>query len=163
MHSAFNDIGIVHPVDQTLSGGDEMSNYNAYITSGKMTGSSTTAYLSIVPFCSDNERNLATLKAQTLSKAGPTASYSTVGCFSCHRAHASGFDSITRWENGHEFLTVLDSSNNIVYPAIDTTPSMPDQAEGRLAAEKQQAYYGRPASMWGGYQRVLCNKCHAKD
>ena len=37
------------------------------------------------------------------------------------------------------------------------------QGSGQSAAETQQAYYGRPATKFGPYQRSLCNKCHAKD
>ena len=34
---------------------------------------------------------------------------------------------------------------------------------GRSIADWQAAYYDRPAALWATYQRVLCNKCHAKD
>jgi hypothetical protein len=33
----------------------------------------------------------------------------------------------------------------------------------RTAAEIQAAYYDRPATKFATYQRVYCNKCHAKD
>jgi hypothetical protein len=36
-------------------------------------------------------------------------------------------------------------------------------ARGRLGAETQAAYYDRPVAKFASYQRVLCNKCHAKD
>jgi hypothetical protein len=32
-----------------------------------------------------------------------------------------------------------------------------------LGAETNAAYYDRPVTKFATYQRVLCNKCHAKD
>jgi hypothetical protein len=32
-----------------------------------------------------------------------------------------------------------------------------------LPAQMTAAYYNKPASDFGPYQRSLCNKCHAKD
>jgi hypothetical protein len=37
------------------------------------------------------------------------------------------------------------------------------QHRGRLEGDAQAAYYDRPATVFATYQRVLCNKCHAKD
>ena len=39
----------------------------------------------------------------------------------------------------------------------------PQVRRGRLAVETQAAYYDRPVTAFATYQRVLCNKCHAKD
>jgi len=161
MHSTLGSDNYVHPVNQAVPG-TMATSYNAYISSGNLTGTKSTAYLSLVPFQSDNSKNQTNL----LSKAGNTIGMDNgdrVTCFSCHRAHAGGFDSITRWGNGHEFVTVLDDAGQVVYPGTDTTPTTPERSEGRTAAEVQQAYYGRPATLFGAYQRVLCNKCHAKD
>jgi hypothetical protein len=50
-----------------------------------------------------------------------------------------------------------------LYPGTDSTPTVPQFARGRVAAETQAAYYDRPVTAFASYQRVLCNKCHAKD
>ena len=50
-----------HPVDQSL-GSKIAANYNAYVKTGDMTGSSTTSYLSLVPFAT-NSGDFATLAA----------------------------------------------------------------------------------------------------
>jgi hypothetical protein len=74
-------------------------------------------------------------------------------CLSCHRAHASGFESITRWSNTDTFIT--DGSGLV--------------AQGGLSATQAKvAYYNRPMAAggsygFGNYQRSLCNKCHVKD
>jgi predicted CXXCH cytochrome family protein len=101
-----------------------------------------------------------------VSRAKPyrATATSNVMCLSCHRAHASGFNSMTRWSNSHELITTLASDNvtarygdrNI--PALDNAIAM-----GRTSAEMQAAYYDRPASFFSPFQRSLCNKCHAKD
>jgi hypothetical protein len=57
-----------------------------------------------------------------------------------------------------EFITY-----NGQWPGTDTTPTVLQFARGRLGAETQAAYYDRPATVFASYQRVLCNKCHAKD
>jgi hypothetical protein len=159
MHSTFG--AVVHPADQALgSSGDITSNYNAYKKSGNVTGVRATAYSSLVPFQLDNTTDLAALTTATTSTAGPITT-DRVMCLSCHRAHASGFDSMMRWGMGNEFMTVADAAGNPIYP---DPAANPDQAQGRTVAEQQQAYYGRPASRFAPYQRIYgCNKCHAKD
>jgi hypothetical protein len=77
---------------------------------------------------------------------------------SCHRAHASGWEYALRWNMEGEFMVY-----NSLYPGTDTTPSVPQFARGRTGAETQAAYYDRPVTKFASYQRVLCNKCHAKD
>ena len=86
---------------------------------------------------------------------GP-ASSDQVACPSCHRAHASGWANALRWNMAAEFMVY-----NSLYPGTDNTAS--SYAQGRLAAETQAAYYDRPVTKFASYQRVLCNKCHAKD
>ncbi|HKI48657.1 MAG TPA: cytochrome C, partial [Desulfobacteria bacterium] len=152
-HSTFAN-GLVHPVGQTLSSAIR-ANYNSYVKSGDMTGTSGTAYLSLVPFQEDNQTNLATLLSQTTKTDGAVSGSEKVTCLSCHRAHASGFDSMLRYSVQSTFVTI-----NGAYPDMGTNP---DDAMGRTVAEMQQAYYDRPASTFASYQRVLCNKCHAKD
>ncbi len=70
-------------------------------------------------------------------------------CLSCHRAHASAFDSMVRWDQNDTFLT----------DGAAFTPGLTN----RTAAQTSAGYYGRTAADLGLYQRSLCNKCHGKD
>jgi predicted CXXCH cytochrome family protein len=160
MHSTGN---YVHPVDQTL--GSTIANiYGTYVSSGNMTGSAASSYLSLVPFM-ENSSDYATLKTHASNTNaylnGPGTS-DQVSCLSCHRAHASGFPDMLRWNMEGEFITVADGSGNAIWPGTDN--GAPVQfARGKTAAETLAAYYMRPATLFGAYQRVLCNKCHAQD
>jgi len=141
--------------------------YNAYISSGDLTG--TNEYTSLVPFETGSQDLVALAAVATntaaLGSAGTgilvASTTSNVMCLSCHRAHATGFDSAVRWNPSAEFLT-FD-----VYPGSDQTgeASYGSYAIGRVAAVNQAAYYQRPigAGGIGEFQRSLCNKCHAKD
>jgi predicted CXXCH cytochrome family protein len=154
MHSSGN---YVHPVDQGL-GSSIKNNYDAYVKSGSMTGANATAFTSLVPFATDGSGNTyAALATVSTGTAGP-ATTDQVNCMSCHRAHASGFPWMLRWQMEGEFIVY-----NSLYPGTDSTPTVPQFARGRTAAEQQKAYYDRPVSAFATYQRVLCNKCHAKD
>lgn len=156
MHSSGN---YVHPVDQSL-GSAVMTNYNAYVKTGDLTGSAATAFTSLVPFA-ENTGDIPTLQSHAKNDNtflnGPGSS-DKVMCLSCHRAHASGWPEALRWNMEGEFMVY-----NSLYPGTDTTPSVPQFARGRLGAETQAAYYDRPVTQFASYQRVLCNKCHAKD
>jgi predicted CXXCH cytochrome family protein len=92
---------------------------------------------------------------------GPTSS-DKVTCLSCHRAHASGFVHMLRFDQGYEFTTKAGQYIGSDNPAV-TGSRAPLQHRGRTNAEWQAAYYDRPASKFATFQRVLCNKCHAKD
>jgi hypothetical protein len=156
MHSSGN---YVHPIDQSFS--TNLANvYNAYVKSGDLTGTSTTSFTSLVPFA-ENTGDIATLQSHAknddLYLNGPGTS-DKVTCLSCHRAHASGWPEALRWNMEGEFMVY-----NSLYPGTDTTPTVPQFARGRLGAETQAAYYDRPVTKFASYQRVLCNKCHAKD
>jgi predicted CXXCH cytochrome family protein len=161
--------GLVHPVGAAakLKQGypDTIANnYNKYVTSGIMTGTSATAYTNLVPF-ETGDVTTATLKAQAaLPVAGDE---SRAMCLSCHRAHASGFSSMLRFDAGStEFQTTLDSAGNPSYNGTNInggSASPSPKNLGRSISDWQAAYNGRPATVFGGYQRVLCNKCHAKD
>ena len=155
MHSSGN---YVHPVDQQL-GTDIANNYNAYVKSGDMTGVVGTAFTSLVPFASAS--TYTALATATTSTAGP-ASGDRVMCLSCHRAHASGFIDMLRWENEYEFITKVIAGATS-YGGTDVAATDNALSRGRLNAEKVAAYYDRPATQFATYQRVLCNKCHAKD
>ncbi len=156
LHSSGN---YVHPIDESL-GSDVANNYNAYVKSGDLTGSSTTSFTSLVPFA-ENTGVITTLQAHAKNNDtylnGPTSS-DKVMCLSCHRAHASGFTTSLRWFTEGEFMIY-----NGLYPGTDTTPTVPQFSHGRLGAETQAAYYDRPVTKFATYQRMLCNKCHAKD
>jgi cytochrome c peroxidase len=161
MHSSGN---YVHPTDQSL--GSTISGiYGTYVSSGNLTGTPASSYLSLVPFM-ENTDSYTQLKGHAKSdgsQLGGPGTSDQVSCLSCHRAHASGFQNMLRWEMNGEFITYADGSGNPVWPGTDTTPSSPQFARGKTSAETQTAYYGRPATVFGAYQRVLCNKCHAQD
>jgi hypothetical protein len=139
------------------------ANYNAYVRTGVLTNQDATrSYLSLVPF-EEGTGNYATLKAHARSDdtyLGGPDSQSSTSCISCHRAHASGFDSILRYRFGNSFITVSDAGGSAIWPDPLIAPA---EAQGRSAAETQQSYYGRPASRFSPFQASLCNKCHVKD
>lgn len=141
-----------HPAGVPI--GSMLNNYNTYVKSGDMSGSSANSYLSLVPFeegMTVNVANIAALQLKAKNNdtqlGGPTAT-AQVMCLSCHRAHASAFPEMTRWENESEFIV-----SNSLYPAVN----------GKTTPETLAAYYGKPATKFATYQRSLCNKCHAKD
>jgi predicted CXXCH cytochrome family protein len=150
---------LVHPVDQGL-GGTIKTIYDQYRKSGDMTGTNADSYNSIIPF-EENSADYATLKLHAQNNnsylTGPSDS-SMVSCLSCHRAHASGWMEGLRFNIEGEFMVY-----NGLWPGTDTTPTVPQFARGRTSVETAAAYYDRPATQFGTYQRVLCNKCHAKD
>jgi cytochrome c553 len=156
--------GIVHPVGNTAKlTGAIVTNYNAYLMTGKLTNiDSTKSYWSLVPF-EEGTADYGILKPHARNDDaylnGPDIN-STVSCITCHRAHASGFDSVTRFRVGNEFITVSDAAGGVQWPSPSAYPV---QAQGREVVETQQAYYGRPATAFAPYQRELCNKCHVKD
>jgi cytochrome c553 len=122
-------------------------NYNAYVATGDFTGSQATAYTALVPF-ELQETDKTVLLAATAGTVGPDAS-DNVMCLTCHRAHASAFNNITRWDMEHELLAES-------YPNAANLLAM--------GAVANAAYYGRDiATDFGDYQRSLCNKCHVQD
>jgi len=156
MHSGGN---YVHKVDSPL--GESIATiYGQYVKSGDMTGSAASSFTSLVPFVEDTA-DYTVLAANAVNNdtrlAGPSTT-DRVSCLSCHRAHASGWEFGLRWNMEGEFMVY-----NSLYPGTDTTPTVPQFARGRLGAETQAAYYDRPVTKFASYQRVLCNKCHAKD
>jgi hypothetical protein len=135
--------------------------YNSYVASGNMGGSRATSYSSLVPF-EVGTRDYAELKRMAGSGGngadlnGPKSG-ENIMCLTCHRAHASGWDAITRWNTKTELIAY-----NGKYPGIDAdSPS--HIAQGRTSAETRKAYYDRPVDSFALYQRGLCSKCHAKD
>ena len=137
--------------------------YNAYISSGRVTGSN--VYSSLVPFeVGTKDISDAGLKTGAASNGNPQSgatppilvagAASNVMCISCHRAHGSGFDSITRWDN-NSHSTMISNATALVNGA------------GLDAPTTVVAYYGRAVGAngtnIGPFQRSLCNKCHGKD
>jgi hypothetical protein len=157
IHSALGGGG--HPSGQTLGPAGYDQNYNAYVKTDDLRGNSSTAFTSMVPFQTDNSTNLTTLKNATTSMAGPVNN-DKVMCLTCHRAHATGWDSSTRWNMSSQYLTVAGA-----YPGVDAPGegANTDYAMGRTQAEIQATFYGRLASIYTTYQKSLCNKCHVKD
>ncbi len=148
-----------HPIDVAL-GTTVAGNYNTYVKSGDLTGTLANSFTSLVPFA-EATGTISTLQSHASNsggyQAGPSSS-DQVTCVSCHRAHASGWPEALRWNMEGEFMIY-----NSLYPGTDSTPDKPQFARGRLAAETAAAYYDRPVTTFASYQRVLCNKCHAKD
>ncbi len=136
------------------------SNYASYVKSGDLSGAAATSYLSLVPFVektSDYGSLAAHARSDDSVLAGPQNG-DLVSCLTCHRAHASGWEHMMRWNEKAGFLT-----SDGMWPGIDTLPGEPENARGRTSAETRAAYYDRPASVLASYQRTLCNKCHARD
>jgi predicted CXXCH cytochrome family protein len=158
MHSTAGTL--IHPQGGTVSG-TIVSNYNAYVMSGNMNGSSTNSYLSLVPYeegLTYSTANVTTLtshaKTNDSNLTGMTA-IAMVMCLSCHRAHASGWPEMMRWNNDSEFIVEAG-----LYPGTDNADS--GSAQGRSEAETAASYYNRNVTKFGAYQRSLCNKCHAQ-
>ncbi|HMN03033.1 MULTISPECIES: c-type cytochrome OmcS [Geobacter] len=164
IHNSSYPTNLRHPAGNGAKFGATIAGlYNSYKKSGDLTGTQASAYLSLAPF-EEGTADYTVLKAHAqindsvLTGADAT---SNVNCLSCHRAHASGFDSMTRFNLAYEFTTIADASGNSVYGTGD--PSASSSLQGRTVNEMTAAYYGRTADKFAPYQRALCNKCHAKD
>lgn len=130
--------------------------YNTYVSSGNINPALTSNYTSLVPFEQGADLTLAALRLGASSTSIITAgATSNVMCLSCHRAHASAFDSMVRWDQNATFLTGATGYTTNV------------GGTDRTAAITAAGYYDRPVGTGGTaigtYQRSLCNKCHAKD
>lgn len=155
--------GLAHPAGNSATldkgfNGIISDNYNKYVTSGIMTGTAATAYSSLVPI-EFGTADYSVLKGKTLATMGADAN-SNVSCLSCHRAHASGFESMLRFFYLNEFMTVADSAGVAMYDDSATEGKI---NYGKNTLEQTQAYYGRTAAAFGPQARSQCNKCHAKD
>jgi hypothetical protein len=148
--------GFTHPAGATAKFGTaELANYASYVKSGTL-GTPVSSYWTLAPF-EIGTTVLADLQAAQKTLNGPDAS-SNVACVSCHRAHASGFDSMLRFNTTYEMIT--DGTGASGAATYAGTAAI---GQGRTEAEMTAAYYGRPATVFSSYQRDLCNKCHAKD
>jgi hypothetical protein len=134
--------------------------YNYYKMSGDLSGTQAKSYTSMVPY-EEGTTTIATLAGHAdttgTQTAGPITGTENVMCLSCHRAHATGFNSITRWNNNAEMLTVAGA-----WPDSGNSASS-GYSNGMPQADYQAAMYDRPATDYATYQRSLCNKCHGKD
>jgi predicted CXXCH cytochrome family protein len=143
-----------HPVDQPLTA-TFATNYNNYVMTGNVSGTFPAAapgpYSSLVPYQEANSA-LATLASHARSNntvlGGPSAT-DEVTCFSCHRAHASGWAHALRWNNDTTFIV-----SNGAYPI---------EMGRTTTVEVAGAYYDRAPTAFATYQRSLCNKCHVQD
>jgi predicted CXXCH cytochrome family protein len=155
---------LVHPVDQNL-GSTIAGIYNSYVGSGDLSGNQAQGeYDSLVPFQTGNSTDYAALALQAVNDGSDTngpASTDRVTCLSCHRAHASGWEYGTRWDVEIEMIVIEGE-----WPGTDAASAEaaePKWAKGRTVAERAKAYNDTLATDYATYQRVLCNKCHAKD
>ena len=161
--------GLRHPAGDTAKlTAAVAANYNAYVTSGRMTNTDPArAYSTLTPF-EVGTADYALLKARASPSGAVDRSagvQDNVSCVSCHRAHAGGFDSLLRFSLEAEFMTTADPSGAAMYPLSGTAAGVVEQTlgAGYAARMTQAAYYGRPATYFGPFARVQCNKCHAND
>jgi len=126
--------------------GDIAKNYNSYVKTGNLNGSQGSAYLALVPF----ETGISdTMFLDPSSSSGPGPGNANVMCLTCHRAHASAFQNIGRWDFEVAFIA-------------DSHPQFGDG--GASGNDVANSYYGRNMTAeFGETQRQLCNKCHLKD
>ncbi len=159
--------GLRHPAGNTAPlGATIANNYNAYVSSGIMTNvTAAKAFSTLAPF-ELNTTDYSVLKPQAVTGTGGNSNHAAAGaannvaCVSCHRAHATAFESALRFFYLNEFMTVADSANAAIYDSSATENKI---NYGYSAAQQQSGYYGRPATVFGPYARSYCNKCHAKD
>ncbi len=147
----------LHPSNVEL--GRTADIYNSYVKSGELSGNKGQSYSSLVPFQVGESADITRLTGLTTSMAGPEAS-DKVACLTCHRAHASGWDGVIRWNGKGTFLTV-----NGDYPGIDASgpAGSGENSSGKTRAEYKKAMYDRSPTRFALFQRSLCNKCHARD
>jgi hypothetical protein len=156
VHPAGNGAALTAPI---------AANYNAYISSGIMTGTGAN-YSALAPVeyyatvgVGPGNAEFTTLRTLRTARSAADTN-NNVTCLSCHRAHASAFESMARYSIGNEFMTVADATGAAIYDSVSTENKI---NFGYNAAQQQQAYNGRPATLFGPYARNYCNKCHAKD
>jgi predicted CXXCH cytochrome family protein len=152
--------GLRHPASSTAAlKPAQYTVYNTYLSSANY-AAGTDRYTSLVPFERGTGVTFAQLVTGTASASAIPADGANVMCLSCHRAHASAFDSMIRWDQNATFLT----GSGAIAEGVVT----------RGAAALTAGYYDRGVATGaalaaangtalGPYQRSLCNKCHGKD
>lgn len=144
------------PGSGDLTGSDIYLYYDQYVKDGNLTGTVATAYQSLASF-EVGTSNYTTLKAIVTGTPtkGPSLTDGTpnVMCLTCHRAHASGWDSALRFNK---------KATYIVYNGFYSQAGQTYQpyGQGRSEAEALRAYYDNPASKFATQQHPLCYKCH---
>ena len=150
--SNIGNAGHPHPTNKAI-GATMAANYNAYVGSGNLSNA-TGGYSSLVPVeQGTTDYNALATAATTTAGFGTYAAADAnakVMCLSCHRAHAGGFQNMTRF-NVAGSTTAANGTDYVVASGLSSTA-------GTLAA-----YYERPASQFGASTKQLCNKCHNKD
>jgi hypothetical protein len=157
--------GLRHPAGQgAILKPGQINVYNTYVSSGKFNGTGD-LYTSLVPFeaagkvsYDGNGGTTADITKLAVAANGAdtagifvASSQSNVMCLTCHRAHASAFTAMVRWNPDDTFLTNASQFTD--------TQGREALAVGTLKA----GYYGRNPVDLGSFQRSLCNKCHGKD
>ena len=108
----------IHPSGNAARLSQEViNNYNAYLASGNLNNSPSSAYNSLVPYemgTNDYSALKAAADSSGSSRGGPQGGNANVMCLSCHREHASGWDSMTRWNMNAEYMVYGG-----LFPGID--------------------------------------------
>ena len=157
IHPASSTDGSAKLSVATGAGASIANNYNSYVYSGDMVAGSD-LYTSLVPVELGNG-SLTALPAgtaTTVNNAPTITGTANVMCLSCHRAHASAWQNMTRFDVSTEMTTIGGQ-----YASTSLSPV----PRGAVYSNAQyvNAMEGRPASVFAANQRILCNKCHAKD
>ncbi|MDW7771680.1 MAG: hypothetical protein SCH71_02215 [Desulfobulbaceae bacterium] len=141
-----------HPTSVLLSKDGYDANYNSYVATGDFTGSIATSWDPLVPFETGAVDQATLVSAGVTSTMGPSTGNEQVMCLSCHRAHASAFNNMGRWDFEAEFL----ASSAVLDPAAANVPAtaVPYYGDG-LEIDVPTRY--------NVSQRSLCNKCHVQD
>ena len=111
MHSDMTT-NFVHPVAVNV-GSTNSGNYNAYVTTGDLTGAYATAYMPLVPFED---------AANTVTSLTGTMANSQVMCLTCHRAHASPYPDAGRWDFAADILEDTHPIGDPYYTYYDGNP-----------------------------------------
>jgi hypothetical protein len=148
---------LLHPAGNSAKlGGVKADNYNIYVKTGDLSGLANTSYLSLVPF-EEGTADYNALKTHARTDdswlVGPDNTSAQVTCLTCHRAHASGWDGIMRWNADTDYIEFNGAYSQ------EGQPYQP-YGQGRTEAEATRAYYDRPATKFAPAQDTLCNKCH---
>lgn len=119
-----------------------VANYNNYVATGDFTGvfDSGGPFFRLVPI----ERSETSPPLLDPSSVTGADGQSNVMCLTCHRAHASAFKQIARWDLNTEFL-------------VDSNEEAPADVRDIMYYEDDIA------TRFGEFQRSLCNKCHVQD
>jgi len=144
-HTNSQSSGHSHPSGADARMNELSKKYNSYSSTGKLTSLRENAYLFLVPF-ETGSKEASSL--DPLSMSGPDSN-SNVMCLSCHRAHASAFRAIGRWD----------------FDADRLHESRPAKGDPGVAdSDVLNSYYGIDVMVkFGDKQRSLCNKCHISD